>query len=31
MHIINNAAHFSNGDNPAQVNHEIENFIKDLY
>lgn len=30
LHIISNAAHFSNGDNPKQVNKEIENFIKKL-
>jgi pimeloyl-ACP methyl ester carboxylesterase len=28
LHIIKHAAHFSNGDNPEQVNLEIENFIK---
>lgn len=28
LHIIKNAAHFSNGDNPEEVNLEIENFIK---
>ena len=28
LHIIKNAAHFSNGDNPEQVNLEIENFIQ---
>jgi Predicted hydrolases or acyltransferases (alpha/beta hydrolase superfamily) len=27
LHIITNAAHFSNGDNPAEVNSEIDNFI----
>ena len=27
LHIIKHAAHFSNGDNPEQVNKEIENFI----
>lgn len=27
LHIIKNAAHFSNGDNPEQVNNEIEEFI----
>ncbi|MFA9462866.1 MAG: alpha/beta fold hydrolase [Velocimicrobium sp.] len=33
LHIIKHAAHFSNGDNPEQVNLEIENFIqgKQLY
>lgn len=30
LHIIRNAAHFSNGDNPKQVNMEIETFIKEL-
>lgn len=30
LHIIENAAHFSNGDNPAQVNMEIETFIQGL-
>ncbi|NMD38816.1 MAG: alpha/beta hydrolase [Christensenellaceae bacterium] len=30
LHIIKNAAHFSNGDNPEQVNAEIESFIKGL-
>ena len=28
LHIIKNAAHFSNGDNAKQVNSEIEQFIK---
>lgn len=28
LHIIKNAAHFSNGDNAEQVNQEIETFIK---
>lgn len=28
LHIIKNAAHFSNADNPEQVNLEIENFIQ---
>ncbi len=28
LHLIKNAAHFSNGDNPEQVNAEIEQFIK---
>ena len=28
LHIIKNAAHFSNGDNPGQVNEEIREFIK---
>ena len=27
LHIIENASHFSNGDNPKQVNYEIEQFI----
>ena len=27
IHLIKHAAHFSNGDNPEQVNKEIENFI----
>lgn len=27
LHIIKGAKHFSNGDNPEQVNEEIENFI----
>lgn len=27
LHIIKNAAHFSNADNPEQVNFEIDNFI----
>ncbi|WP_406541461.1 alpha/beta fold hydrolase [Clostridium ljungdahlii] len=30
LHIINNAAHFSNGDNPEQVNSEIQEFISKL-
>ncbi len=30
FHIIQNAAHFSNGDNPNQVNCEIERFINEL-
>ncbi len=30
MHIIKNAAHFSNGDNPKQVNEEISAFVKTL-
>ncbi len=30
LHIIQNAAHFSNGDNPEQVNNEIEVFIQSL-
>ncbi len=29
LHIIKHAAHFSNGDNPEQVNQEIENFIQE--
>ena len=28
LHIIENAAHFSNGDNPQQVNSETERFIR---
>ncbi len=28
LHIIEKASHFSNGDNPKQVNSEIEQFIK---
>ena len=28
LHIIKNAAHFSNGDNAKQVNSEIDQFIK---
>jgi pimeloyl-ACP methyl ester carboxylesterase len=28
LHIIDHAAHFSNGDNPEQVNQEIANFIQ---
>ena len=28
LHIIKNAAHFSNGDNPEQVNREIASFIE---
>lgn len=28
LHYIKDAKHFSNGDNPKQVNDEIENFIK---
>ncbi len=31
LHIIRNAAHFSNGDNPDQVNAEIYEFINGLY
>lgn len=31
LHIIKNAAHFSNGDNPHAVNREIEEFIKKLW
>ena len=33
LHVISQAAHFSNGDNPKQVNQEIECFIqgKDTY
>lgn len=30
LHIIRGAAHFSNGDNPEQVNYEINAFIKRL-
>jgi len=30
LHIIKNAAHFSNGDNPEQVNMELEAFIQAL-
>ncbi len=30
LHIIPHAAHFSNGDNPGQVNKEIEIFIRGL-
>ncbi len=30
LHLIRNAAHFSNGDNPDQVNMEIEAFIQGL-
>lgn len=30
LHIIKNAAHFSNGDNPQQVNEEIITFINSL-
>lgn len=29
LHIIREARHFANGDNPAQVNREIEHFIAD--
>ena len=28
LHIIENASHFSNGDNAEQVNSEIEQFVK---
>ena len=28
LHIVKNAAHFSNGDNAEQVNSEIESFIE---
>ena len=31
LHMIKNAAHFSNGDNPVQVNQEIQTFISRLY
>lgn len=30
LHFIKNAKHFSNGDNPEQVNWEIDNFIKSI-
>ncbi len=30
LHIIPNAAHFANGDNPEQVNREIDAFIREL-
>lgn len=30
LHIVKNAAHFSNGDNAQQVNREIETFLLDL-
>ena len=30
LHIIDNAAHFSNGDNAEQVNVEIEQFIESV-
>jgi len=30
LHIIKNAAHFSNGDNPDEVNKEIDSFIRGL-
>jgi pimeloyl-ACP methyl ester carboxylesterase len=30
LHIISHAAHFANGDNPEQVNREIEEFIQGL-
>lgn len=30
LHIIKNAAHFSNGDNPEQVNSEIKRFIQGI-
>lgn len=30
LHMIADAAHFSNGDNAGQVNAEIEGFIKQL-
>lgn len=30
LHIIKNAAHFSNGDNPEQVNYEIQTFMQNL-
>lgn len=31
LHIIKQAAHFSNGDNPEQVNAEIKSFMQGLY
>ncbi|MEA4911384.1 MAG: alpha/beta hydrolase [Oscillospiraceae bacterium] len=31
LHLIKNAAHFSNGDNPEQVNREIESFARDVF
>lgn len=30
LHIVKGASHFSNGDNPEQVNEEIKSFIKGL-
>ena len=30
LHFIKQAKHFSNGDNPEQVNKEIENFIIEI-
>ena len=30
LHLISHAAHFSNGDNPEQVNAEIEAFVAGL-
>jgi pimeloyl-ACP methyl ester carboxylesterase len=30
LHIIRNAAHFSNGDNPSQVNDEIESMLNKI-
>ena len=30
LHVIQNAAHFANGDNPDQVNREIDDFIRGL-
>lgn len=30
LHMIKNAAHFSNGDNPEQVNFEINTFIQEI-
>jgi pimeloyl-ACP methyl ester carboxylesterase len=31
LHIIQKAAHFSNGDNPEQVNHEIQLFLQQFH
>lgn len=30
LHFIKEAKHFANGDNPEQVNKEIEHFMKNL-
>ena len=30
LHYIKNAKHFANGDNPKQVNREIEHFIESI-
>lgn len=30
LHWVKNSRHFANGDNPEQVNQEIENFIKEI-